>query len=208
MKKILTIAVLTALGMNAQAQAKNQANLPKAAIKADDSEAWIKYMRPTPIQKMLKRYSGSLIERVLIWNINEERPTMIEGGATVNMVLGDRFMEIVHSGRYMAMQYDGISTLSYDNVREKFTSTWVDNQGNTLMFAEGSFDANAKTIELKGYAIDPRSGATVAARQVYELHGPEFMAIMTYMQIDDKEHTLMRVELRKEPKEQEQLSEQ
>lgn len=184
MKKILSIAALSIIGYcsTATAQQENQ-------------EAWMKYMQPAQMHHMLKMYNGKFNERVMFWQSPEREPMVMEATATVGMILGDRYQQSIHKGTMMGMPFEGVSTMAYDNAREVFISTWIDNMGTGIMYSEGKFNPENREIELKGYTTDPATKKAVDFRQVIDLRDPNHQVITTYDTKDGKEYMSMRVEM-------------
>jgi hypothetical protein len=49
-------------------------------------------------------------------------------------------------GKVTEMEFKGLATEGYDNVKKKFVSTWIDNLGTMIMVSEGAYDAATRTF--------------------------------------------------------------
>lgn len=53
-------------------------------------------------------------------------------------------------GKMKSMEFRGHSLEGYDNVKQKFVGTWVDNMGTGVMYSEGTYDPATKTFTYYG----------------------------------------------------------
>jgi hypothetical protein len=53
-------------------------------------------------------------------------------------------------GKMKDFTFKGMSTDGYDNVKQKFTSSWMDNMGTGIMTMEGTYDPATKTFTYTG----------------------------------------------------------
>jgi len=62
--------------------------------------------------------------------------------------------------------FSGFGISGFDNVSQKFQSTWIDNMGTGIMHSEGTADASGKTINWVGMMSDPMTGKVTKERMV------------------------------------------
>jgi regulatory protein YycI of two-component signal transduction system YycFG len=114
-------------------------------------------------------------------------PTESHGTSSVKEILGGRYVLSEHTGKFsmpgpdgkmMDMDFKGISTEGYDNAKKKFVSSWVDNMGTGIMYAEGDYDADSKTLTYRS-EIEMMPGMKTKVRQV--------------VKITDKNHRVMEM---------------
>lgn len=76
------------------------------------------------------------------------------GRAVCKPVMNGRFFQMEHQGKFSmpgpdgkekAMEFHGISVTGFDNQKQKFVSTWIDNMSTGIMHSEGTFDPSSKT---------------------------------------------------------------
>ena len=156
MKRIIILPVLFFLlfitGGNAQSEA--------------EMKVWKDYMTPGDVHKMIAAADGEWTENVQMWmDPNTSTPTEAIITTSNEMILGGRYQLSKTKGTLMGMPFEGWSLLGYDNIKKKFTSTWVDNIGTGTITLEGIWNDATKSIELKGKSFDPSSGKDVEMRQ-------------------------------------------
>jgi hypothetical protein len=141
--------------------------------------------KPGQNHKMLSEGVGNWTYKVKMWMDPSAPPNESEGTSTVKQMLGGRYIVGEHSGKFQMpgpdgklndMDFKGISTEGYDNVKKKFVSTWVDNMGTGIMYAEGDYEAGSKTLTYRS-ELEMMPGMKMKVRQV--------------IKITDKNHRLM-----------------
>lgn len=99
-------------------------------------------------------------------------------------------------GKMVKKEFVGLGTTGYDNAKQKFVNTWIDNMSTSVMMSEGSYDAAKKTFTYHG-EMD-WGGQKVKIREVirvidkdnhvfewYEMQGPQEVKTMeiTYKRV-------------------------
>lgn len=140
---------------------------------------WQAYMTPGDMHKMMESWSGKWTGDVIMWHAPGAPADTMKGTAVNKMSLGGRYMVSTHTGKMMGMDFEGHSTLAYDNAKKIFVNTWIDNAGTGIMFLEGPYDAASKTITLTGKCVDPASGT-----------GKEMTVKQVLKEIDPKHHVM------------------
>ncbi len=78
----------------------------------------------------------------------------MRGHSTVKPLLGGRYvMEELH-GSMMGMPFEGINIIGYDNSRQEFVSTWMDNSSTWPITSSGHYDEGTKALTLTGTMRD------------------------------------------------------
>ena len=162
-----------------------------------EQKAWMAYMTPGEMHKMLANSSGSWHENLTFWMAPGAEPTQAESECTNKMILGDRYQESVHTGMMMGMPFEGRGKIGYDNAKKSFQSTWVDNMGTGVMYLEGKYKEGSKTITLKGTAVDAMTGKTENVRQTLKFIDDKTQLMEMYMTKDGKEFKNMEIKLTK-----------
>jgi hypothetical protein len=67
-------------------------------------------------------------------------------------------------GKMMDMEFKGMATEGYDNVKKKFVASWIDNMGTGIMNMEGTYDAGTKTLTYTA-EYEPMPGMKVKMRE-------------------------------------------
>ena len=103
-----------------------------------------------------------------------EAPTTSTGTVTYKSVMNGRFITGDHSGtmkmpdgngKMKDFSFKGMSMDGYDNVKQKFVSSWVDNMGTSITMFEGTYDPATKTFTYNG-EMEMVPGMKVPVRSV------------------------------------------
>lgn len=181
MKKILVFAAAIALSLNTYAQSE------------DDMKAWVAFSTPSDMHKTMGKYNGHWEVSTKMWMAPGADVMESTAEATNDMYMGDRYQKSQFSGEFMGMPFRGESTTGYDNMRKVFTTTWIDNSGTGLNYAEGTWNAATKSIEFKGKASDPMAGKQTAFRQVMTFTSEDSYKMEMYNMMGDKEYKSMEM---------------
>ena len=131
-----------------------------------EEKALMSYMTPGKMHEMLAKSTGVWTEAVTMW-MSHDAPPMKSNMTTMNrMVMGNRYLQGMHRGNFNSMAFEGISTVGYDNAKNIFMSTWIDNMGTGIMYMEGKWNEVSKSIEFNGTMVDPMSGTDMKIRQI------------------------------------------
>ena len=105
--------------------------------------------------KLLGEMAGSWAYTVKMWMDPTGKPQESKGTATRKAIMDGRFFVAEHSGKFQMpgadgkpkdMNFKGMAIEGYDNVKQKFVSSWIDNMGTMILNSEGTYDASAKTF--------------------------------------------------------------
>jgi len=185
MKKIFTVlgllTILFAPGSKAQTDA--------------EMKAWQDYMQPGEVHKMIAQSDGEWNEEITMWMDSAQPPMKTTAVAKNEMIMGGRYQISKTTGSMMGMPFEGMSLMGYDNAKKIFTSTWVDNFGTGTITSEGTWDEQAKTINLKGKAMEPMSGKEITMRQVIKFIDNDTQQIEMFDDRTGKETKSMEIKL-------------
>jgi Protein of unknown function (DUF1579) len=184
MKKILFISAVLTIGpaiVHAQS--------------AGDMEKWQAYMTPSDMHSMMAKWDGTWNEDITMWMAPGAQEQKMTATCENKMILGGRYQESKHEGNFMGMPFEGLSTTGWDNVRKVFVSNWVDNFGTGMMYMEGTWDASAKTMTVKGKMTDPMTGTMTDIRQVLKIVDDNTQVLEQYSMMNGKEFKSMEIKL-------------
>jgi len=108
--------------------------------------------------KLLADLAGSWSTSVKMMEPGKE-PTVSKGSVTYKSIMNGRYFVGDHTGsmkmpgadgKMKDFTFKGMSTDGYDNVKQKFTSSWMDNMGTGIMTMEGTYDPATKTFTYNG----------------------------------------------------------
>ena len=149
---------------------------------------------PSAAHKTLDVFVGEWNAEVKAWMAPGQPPSTSKGTAKSTWVLGGRYVQEEFSGDFMGQPFRGMSLTGYDNVREKYSSVWVDDMSTTMVTSEGDMDAAGKVLTFNGnYACamtgEKQKKATLVTRiiskdkHVFEMHDPALGANSKMMEI-------------------------
>ena len=158
LKCLTAVAMSVAICLPSLADDKDKSNKDaKQPSEAEMMAMMTELAKPGENHKLLANSVGTWTYTVKFWMNPDPNspPSESTGIAVTKKVLGGRFFISEHTGKMqmpgpdgkmMDMEFKGISTEGYDNVKKKFVSSWVDNMGTGIMNSEGTYDPAAKAL--------------------------------------------------------------
>ncbi|WP_165871558.1 DUF1579 domain-containing protein [Flaviaesturariibacter flavus] len=150
--------------------------MPDSATQAKN---WMAYSEPGAEQKALAEANGRWDAEITMCMApgtpEQKTSTVVEN----KMVLGGRYQMSTHKGKMMGMDFEGISTVGYDNHKKQYQSTWIDNMGTGITVMTGTWDEATKTINFAGKMMNPGTKMEEDVRETFT--------------IIDKDHQLMQM---------------
>lgn len=183
MKKTLLFIAILAFGNTSFAQEGQDETMQK----------WMVHMTPGKMHKMLATYNGRWEAASKFWMAPGAEAMDSKGEMVTDMHLGDRFQKSTYTSEFMGMPFKGESTIGYDNTREIFVNTWIDNTSTHIMYSEGTWDEASKSIEFKGSATDPGAGGPAPFREVMTFIDDNTFKMEMYNTMDGKEFKSMEM---------------
>jgi Protein of unknown function (DUF1579) len=137
--------------------------------------------------KLLAGMAGTWSYNIKLWmNPDPSAPPQeSKGTATTKSVMDGRYfvtdvtgkMEMPGpDGKKKEFTFKGMGVDGYDNVKQKFIASWIDNMGTGIEFSEGSYDPASKTFTYSS-EIEPVPGKKSQVREVVKI-------------VDNNHHTL------------------
>jgi hypothetical protein len=140
--------------------------------------------------KLLSSLDGNWNFTIKMW-MNPDpnaKPQESKGTGTRKTVMGGRYvmMDVTgkmqmpgEDGKMKDMQFKGMGLEGYDNVKKKFVSSWIDNMGTGIQFAEGSYDPTTKSLTYTS-EIEPMPGMKSQVREVIKIADNNHMMLEWY----------------------------
>jgi hypothetical protein len=95
------------------------------------------------------------------------KPASFDAGtAEVRWILGERYLEVDYDGTILREPFQGVGHTGFDNLKQKYVSTWIDNAGTGISHSEGTFDAATQSITYAGECPDTNEWKYVECRTV------------------------------------------
>jgi hypothetical protein len=133
-------------------------------------EAWQKSMSVGPQHAHLAHAVGSYSMSIKTWMEPGAEPTVSEGTAVRSLELGGRVLVEEVDGSVMGQPFQGIGRTGYDNVTERYWSTWTDNMSTGLTVLYGSMGEDGSG-SFEGQVPDPMTGGTSTMRLEMRMEG-------------------------------------
>jgi len=145
-------------------------------------EAMQKAMTPGANHKLLNPFVGTFNVTVSSWMAPGTKPIVTKGVSTNKWIMGSRYIQQNFTGSFMNMPFTGVGYVGYDNVKQQYWSSWMDNMSTGMMTTTGSTPDGGKTFKFTGVMADPMTGKdttleehlTIKSKdeQVFEMWAP------------------------------------
>lgn len=162
-------------GTTAPARRPGLDDRPGAPSGADKQELMRKAEvagRPGPQHKHLDHYIGQWRCDVKCFMDPNGQPEQSQGSAKIEWIMDGRFIREKFEGQFMGKPFHGRSILGFNNVKQVYQSTWIDDMNTAMFTSEGRGDE--KNITLEGLSSCPATGrADVPMKVVLRILGPD-----------------------------------
>lgn len=185
------LAVAPAWAQGDQQGAQQQP--PMSAEEQAMHAAWQKAMTPGPQHQALARMAGDWEFQGKFWMGGADKPPM-EATGTLHrtMILGGRVLAEEVKSHMMGQPFEGHGMTGFDNVTQKYWSTFNDNMGTGIMIGTGACDAQGVCTFMNEYS-DPLTGKTKKSRSVMRHEGDKEVFEMYDTGADGKEYKSMEL---------------
>lgn len=138
MKKILiTCCAVVALAAPVYADGHAESGTDHAG----DMQKWMALMKPGDAHAAMEYFVGDWTFEHTSWMMGEE-PSVSQGTASAELVLGGRYLISRAHGTMMGMPFEGMAVAGFDNGAQEHWSLWIDNFGTGYMMGAGTEDAD------------------------------------------------------------------
>jgi hypothetical protein len=166
----------------------------------EDMQACIAAGTPGKMHEHLAKDVGIWQGKSTMWMAPNTEPMKSECKLTVTPMMAGRYYKGEVAGEMPGMgPYNGFGINGFDNVSQKFVSTWIDDQGTGIMTGTGELSADGKTLTWNYTFNCPIVKKPVVMRQIetwtspttktLEMHGPDPKS--------GKEYKMMSIEFTK-----------
>jgi hypothetical protein len=153
--------------------------------------------------KLLAEMNGNWNYTIKFWMNPDPNapPQQSKGTATRKSVMGGRFvvMDVTgkmqmpdETGKMKDMQFKGMGVEGYDNVKQKFVGSWIDNMGTGIEFSEGAYDPATKTFTFAS-EIEMMPGMKTPVREVLKVTDKDHMLLEWYETQGGQEKKTMEI---------------
>jgi len=102
------------------------------------------------------------------------------GKARHSAFLSGRFIKTTYEGDLAGQPFRGEGTIAYDNFKNKYVETWMDNFGTMTLYSTGECDGQGGVRIMRGDVDDLLAGKPSWFRSVYRFDGPDRYALEMY----------------------------
>jgi Protein of unknown function (DUF1579) len=185
----------------------NQSSAPAAASGQPNEAEMMKQMmemsKLNENHKLLTSLDGNWDYAIKFW-MNPDpnaKPQESKGTATRKSIMGGRYVSMDVSGnmqmpdehgKMKTVQFKGMGLEGYDNVKQKFVASWVDNMGTGIEFSEGTYDPASKTLTYTS-EVEPVPGMKVPIREVIKIADNNHMSLEWYENQGGQEKKTMEI---------------
>ena len=190
-----------AQGAAAQQQPPGEMQLPPGWTKEDMQKMAAAGM-PGKMHQRLTRDAGTWHGKTSMWmSPDVSEPLQSETTSKVTPAMGGRYVKVEVSGEMPGMgPYQGEGTYGYDNVQQKFVSTWIDNHSTGIMNGTGEMSPDGKTLTWTYTFHCPIADKPVTMREVETTTGQNTKTLEMFGPDpkSGREYKVMRIELTKQ----------
>ena len=185
---IAVVALITLVGTLAIAQPSKDSKpmgqpemkLPPGWTQAD-MQACMMAGTPGEMHKWLAKGTGVWQGKNTMWMAPNTEPMKSECVATVTPMLDGRFVKCETAGDMPGMgPFNGFGLYGFDNVTQKFQSTWVDNCSTTILQGTGDLSSDGKVMTWNYNYTCPITKKPVTMREVETITGPDTKTLEMY----------------------------
>lgn len=139
-----------------------------AQDEGNEMQVWMEYMTPGWAHEMLAKSEGEWTADISMWMAPGTEPTKSIGESVNKMILGGRYLQSTYKSNIMGMEMNGFAIEGYDNALGKFVNIWIDNMGTGIMYMEGIYDKETKTVNYEGEMVNPTMKGKMKVRETYQ----------------------------------------
>ncbi len=107
-------------------------------------------MAPNEKHVVLEQFVGDWTYNGMFKMFKDAPAQELTGMMKSILVYEGRFLKQEVEGPWMGSKFEGLGFTGYDNVKEEYVTTWLDNTATGIMASSGDYDASTKTLNLKG----------------------------------------------------------
>lgn len=179
-----------------KSQSSSQSNA--ASQMQADMQACMAAAAPGKQHEMLARGAGHWSGTSSMWMAPDTQPVTSKVSSNVTTLMDGRFTKCETSGDMPGMgPFQGLGFYGFDNVSQKYVSTWLDNCGTGMMTGDGTMSADGNTMTWTYHYNCPITKKMVTMRQVEHRTSDNAMTLDMYGNDphSGKEFKMMHIDL-------------
>lgn len=128
---------------------------------------------PGDAHKALEPLIGNWTAEVKCWMSPEAPPMVSKATSKTSWAMNGRFVKEEFKGEMMGKPFNGMSLTGYDNMKQKYTTIWVDDMSTGMVLSEGTAENNDKVLTFMGKMDCPATGEKdMPMKQVIRILSP------------------------------------
>lgn len=164
---LLSLFVLLVAGFAVAQDQKAQGQGQGMGMSPEDMAAMEKAGTPGAEHKRMAAVAGSWTYTMKMWMAPGQQPMESSGTMEASTLFGGRYVQSTYKGSMMGMAFEGHALEGYDNVKQEYFSTWVDNMSTGVMISSGKCsDPDCKVVTMNAEMPDPATGKPTKFREV------------------------------------------
>lgn len=194
---LLAATVVTSLVIAADAPKQPEFKLPPGWTAAD-MEACVAAGTPGKMQAFLAKGAGVWLGKSTMWMGIGGEPVKHDTTSTVTSLMDGRYTQVEVKGDMPGMgPFHGLGLYGFDNVSQKFVSSWIDNQSTGMMTGTGDLSADGKVLTWNYTFQCPITKKPAPMRQVETITGENTRTLELFGNDpkSGKEYKMMSVEM-------------
>lgn len=146
-----------------------------------DMQVCIEAGQPGPRHAELAKAVGTWHGKNKMWMSPETKePMTSECMQTVTSIMDGRFIKIEVKGDMGGMPFHGFGITGFDNVSQKYVSSWIDNMGSGITHGTGEPSSDGKTITFTYNYNCPITKKPAVMREIHTHKGPDAFTLTMY----------------------------
>lgn len=119
---------------------------------------WAEAAKPGEPHRLLDQFVGKWDIAMRMWMEPGKPPMETKSTADVKWIMDGRFLLEESTGQIMGQPHKGMGITGYDNFKQKYISSWIENMSTGMYTSEGTFDQSGKVLTLHGKIDEPMTG--------------------------------------------------
>jgi hypothetical protein len=164
---------------------------------AEDMAACEAAAKPGKMHEWLAKGTGTWKGKEKMWMGPDTPAIETECTQTHTMMWENRFAQCKIEGDMPGMgPFHGMGITGFDNVTQKFVSTWIDNCGTGIMNGTGELSSDEKTLTINYTMTCPLNKKPQALREIITITGPDTstMEMFTTDPKSNKEYKMLHID--------------
>lgn len=141
-----------------------------SSMEAMDEQAMMakmmEYGTPGEAHKVLDNSVGLWKVKATTFNPDGTPGMTSDGSSEIKWMMDGRFLHETFTGDFGGMPFHGTGVVGFDNIKQRYVGTWIDNMSTGVMTMEGKYDPKARTMSMESEMPNPMTWSYVDSKMV------------------------------------------